>query len=86
MEERLEDLIDAADALGRVGAKVAFLQTSLGVSREHGTSALTLNGDEQAGVFWIFQDLTGDISQIEKALNKSIEEKRQKETNLKVAK
>jgi len=68
--EKMKNLNDVGDALSRVQGKLAFLQTVLGASREHGCSDLTLNGDEQAGVFWIFQDLTEDISRIDKTLDK----------------
>ncbi len=67
--EKMKDLNDVGDALSRVQGKLAFLQTVLGASCEHGCSGLTLNGDEQAGVFWIFQDLTEDISRIDKTLD-----------------
>lgn len=75
--EEMKDLGDARDGLSRVGGKLAFLQMVLGTLGE-GIQAFTMNEDEQAGLFWIFQDLTEDVSQIKKAMDEDRNEKQQK--------
>lgn len=68
--EEIKDLNDAGDSLCRIQAKLSFLQTVLGGALyEMVPTDLTLNPDEQAGIYWIFRDLERDMSLVEKGLD-----------------